>query len=57
MKLTIAQVSAFVAEWRKLRLTDEDLAALEKMIMDHPDAGAVMAGTGGIRKLRFAPPS
>ncbi len=27
------------------------------MLMDNPDAGAVMAGTGGVRKVRFAPPS
>ncbi|HZK80778.1 MAG TPA: type II toxin-antitoxin system RelE/ParE family toxin [Humisphaera sp.] len=57
MKLTIVQVSAFVSEWRKLRLTDADLSALEQIIMDNPQAGSVMAGTGGIRKIRFAPPS
>jgi hypothetical protein len=25
--------------------------------MESPDAGVVMAGTGGVRKIRFAPPS
>lgn len=25
--------------------------------MEKPDGGAAMSGTGGIRKLRFAPPS
>jgi hypothetical protein len=53
MKLTIVQIAAFVSEWRKLRLTDADLSALEQIIMDNPQAGSVMAGTGGIRKIRF----
>lgn len=47
----------FAATWRRLGLTDEDLQALEKQIMEHPGSGSVMSGTGGIRKLRFAPPS
>lgn len=38
-------------------LTDADLQALETLIMQRPDAGAVMQGTGGLRKIRFAPPS
>ncbi len=57
MKLSFAQVDAFVAKWKKLRLKDEDLQALEKSIIDNPEAGQVMAGTGGLRKIRFAPPS
>ena len=57
MRLTFAQVSGFVAQWRALKLTDADLSALEVMIMEHPDAGDVIRGTGGVRKLRFAPPS
>ncbi len=55
MKLTFAQTSAFVADWRALRLTDDDLRALEQQLLTAPDAGAVMGGTGGLRKLRFAP--
>ena len=57
MKLTFGQVAGFVAEWRRLRLTDEDLQALETLIMERPESGAVMPGTGGLRKIRFAPPS
>ena len=38
-------------------LADEDLQALEQQIMRNPESGAVMAGTGGLRKIRFAPPS
>lgn len=51
------QPTAFALNWRRLRLTDEDLSALETLIMANPTAGAVVKGTGGLRKIRFAPPS
>ena len=57
MTFTFLQLSRFVARWKQLGLTDEDLQALESLIRDHPDKGAVMQGTGGLRKSRFAPPS
>jgi len=57
MRLTFIQFAPFVAAWRRLRLTDEDLQALEAVIMESPEAGKMMAGTGGVRKIRFAPPS
>lgn len=37
-----------------MSLTDEDLRRLENEILKDPSAGAVMQGTGGLRKLRFA---
>jgi hypothetical protein len=55
MKQTFIQVSRFVAKWQSLKLNDADLAALESMLMANPEAGAVMAGAGGVRKVRFAP--
>jgi len=55
--MTFRHMPVFVSEWKRLRLADEDLQALERLIMERPQSGAVMAGTGGIRKLRFAPPS
>jgi hypothetical protein len=57
MRLTIAQVPPFVQDWRRLGLTDEDLQALERLLLEKPDRGAVIPGAGGVRKLRFAPPS
>jgi hypothetical protein len=57
MRLTFIQLAPFVAAWRKLRLSDEDLQALESQIMEAPEAGNIMAGTGGVRNIRFAPPS
>ncbi len=40
-----------------MRLTDGDLSALEAAAMVSPTTIPVVAGTGGLRKLRFAPPS
>jgi|SRR5687767_5928725 len=57
VRLTLAQTATFVILWRHWRLTDADLAALERQVMDNPLAGKVMRNTGGVRKLRFAPPS
>ena len=57
MELTFVQVSPFVADWRRYRLSDEDLRELELELLRRPDAGSVIAGTGGLRKIRFAPPS
>lgn len=57
MQLTLVQLAGFVSEWKHFRLTDDDLRALEQQLLRDPEAGAVMAGTGGLRKVRFAPPS
>lgn len=35
-------------------LTDEDVRALERELLRDPRAGAVMRGTGGVRKVRAA---
>ncbi|MHB8743442.1 MAG: type II toxin-antitoxin system RelE/ParE family toxin [Sulfuricaulis sp.] len=34
-------------------LSDEEYSELQWFLTLHPDAGAVIAGTGGIRKLRW----
>jgi len=57
MRLTLIQLSTFAAKWSKLGLTDEDLQSLENMLIANPEAGRVIPGTGGLRKLRFAPRS
>ena len=56
MRLTFAYLSFFVSRWETLGLTDEDLVALERELLRRPDAGKVIPGTGGLRKMRFAPP-
>ena len=37
-------------------LDDEDLRGLQNLLLEKPDRGPVVAGTGGLRKLRFALP-
>ena len=34
-------------------LDDAGLLALQLFLIDHPDAGKIMPGTGGFRKLRW----
>ena len=55
MKLTFVYLSPFLADARRLKLVDEDLQELESALMDQPDAGVTVAGTGGVRKIRFSP--
>ena len=57
MELTFVYLPGFVREWDRHRLTDPDLQSLEQTIAKGPAAGPVMRGTGGLRKIRFAPPS
>lgn len=38
---------------RKDYLTDEDFRLFQEKIMENPDAGDVIKGTGGLRKIRF----
>ena len=38
----------------KIGLNDEDLKSLQLEILSNPKAGAVIRGTGGLRKMRFA---
>ena len=47
----------FDREWNKLKLSDDDLQHLQNIIINKPDAGDVIQGTGGLRKLRIAFPN
>lgn len=40
--------------WSRMGLTDDDLKELQEIILLNPQIGAVMEGTGGLRKMRFA---
>lgn len=37
-------------------LSDEDFGALQRALMANPEAGPVIPGSGGVRKLRWAAP-
>jgi hypothetical protein len=52
-EITVLQLPKFKAEASELIGTD-GIEALAAYLADHPDAGAVIAGAGGARKLRWA---
>ena len=53
--LSLIQLSAFRTNWKRLKLTDEDLRTLEATIAADPAGPPVTKGAGGLRKIRFAP--
>ena len=46
----------FDREWKNAGLNDDDLLLLELFLLENPNSGRFMQGTGGIRKLRWALP-
>ena len=51
---TFIQTTEFMKALERLGLNDDDLRRLETGILLNPQAGKVIQGTGGLRKLRFA---
>jgi hypothetical protein len=43
----------FRKRWKALRLGDDDLRALQDALCANPQAGDLIQGTGGVRKVRF----
>ncbi|MBE6578669.1 MAG: addiction module toxin RelE [Ruminococcaceae bacterium] len=54
MTRSFIELPLFRSKWEKLGLTDGDLRRLQEELLADPKVGAVMRGTGGIRKMRFA---
>ena len=50
------QMATFTKAWEDYGLADEALKTLEDEILLNPNAGKVIQGTGGPRKMRFAAP-
>ena len=44
----------FDRSWNELGLTDADLRELQVFLCRNPDAGDIIEGTAGVRKLRWA---
>lgn len=44
----------FDQSWGKLGLDDNSLKKLQEEILENPQLGSVIQGTGGLRKMRFA---
>jgi len=54
--LSFLSLADFDQSWVALGLDDKDLARLQMQILAHPESGAVIPQTNGVRKLRFALP-
>jgi hypothetical protein len=53
MTRTFIEIPLFTKRWKEIGLTDDELLALQIMLLENPKAGPIMEGTGGIRKVRF----
>ncbi len=56
MKRMFIETIEFRSRWGKLGLGEEDLRELQGYLLEHPSAGDMVQGTGGVRKLRWARP-
>ncbi len=54
MTRTFVELPIFQTRWKAMGLTDDDLKQLQEQLLADPRIGAVMRGTGGVRKMRFA---
>ncbi len=54
MKRTFIELPLFRAKWESLGLNDDDYRRLQDELLADPKVGAVLQGTGGVRKMRFA---
>lgn len=52
---TFIQTKLFARLFDEL-FSDDDLVELERYLMENPEAGAVVAGSGGVRKMRWGVP-
>ena len=53
--MVFVETSIFTADVQEL-LSDKDYAALQRHLVNQPNAGDVIAGTGGLRKVRWTTP-
>lgn len=54
MNKTFIEVPTFTRKWYQLGLTDDDLINLQNILLEDPQAGDVIKGTGGLRKIRIS---
>lgn len=53
---TVCETHQFQKAAAEAGMTPDEVARLALLLSENPDAGDLIAGTGGARKLRFAPP-
>lgn len=56
MTRTFIETNEFTRKWEQLGLTDEELRKLENSILENPQIGKIVKGTGKLRKMRFSLP-
>ena len=56
MRRIFVRTSAFVRSWADAGLNEDDFRELENVLLENPDAGAVIPGLNGCRKLRVQLP-
>lgn len=52
--MRLLQTTAYLRDLRRLGVTENEARAIDLAIAANPEAGKVVKGLGGIRKLRFA---
>lgn len=53
MNRLFVYTSSFRSCWKAMGLNDSDLVSLEQYLLENPQRGDVIEGTGGARKLRI----
>jgi hypothetical protein len=51
---TVAYTAAFLAQAKADGMTEAEMEAMERMLAAHPEAGEMIVGSGGCRKVRVA---
>jgi len=54
MGRTFFSTIEFDKQWQNYGLVDEDRRRLENEIINNPNAGTLIRGAGGLRKIRFS---
>ncbi|MBR6294167.1 MAG: type II toxin-antitoxin system RelE/ParE family toxin [Lachnospiraceae bacterium] len=53
MGRTFIELPLFSKRWAEIGLGEDELLAIQVMLLKDPESGPVIEGTGGIRKVRF----
>jgi hypothetical protein len=51
--MIIVETSVFTRQVQKL-LTDDEYSQLQQALVEHPDLGSLLIGSGGLRKVRWS---
>ena len=54
MKREFIETPSFTKRWYDLGFDDEDLAELQTLLINNSEAGVIVSGTGGLRKIRYS---